>query len=298
MDRLKGKSLLTFPDDCCVVDLETTDFDPAYGEIIEIGAIRVRGGVQVDQFSALVQPDEPVDDFATKLTGITNDMLTDAQKIGAVLPVFRDFLATDIIVGHNVSFDINFLYDNSIGCGLHPVSNDFVDTMRLARIILPELEHHRLKDLRKHYQISDADAHRALGDCNATLAILSQLRATAAEKGIDLQAHQAKQKLRAGDLSAQTDQFDESHPLYGKVCVFTGTLTRMQRRDAMQLVLDLGGTCGDSVTKKTNYLIIGDGEYAASVKDGKTGKMKKAEDLILKGNDLTMLSESAFFDMI
>ena len=66
----------------------------------------------------------------------------------------------------------------------------------------------------------------------------------------------------------------------------------------MQLVANVGGENGNSVTKKTNYLVIGSEEFASSVKDGKTTKMKKAEDLRLKGNEITIISEAAFFDLL
>ena len=66
----------------------------------------------------------------------------------------------------------------------------------------------------------------------------------------------------------------------------------------MQAVANIGGICADSVTKKTNYLILGNNDYCASIKDGKSTKQKKAESLILKGQDLQILSESVFFEYI
>ena len=93
-------------------------------------------------------------------------------------------------------------------------------------------------------------------------------------------------------------EFDETHPLYGKLCVFTGTLEKMQRKDAMQIVVDLGGQVGNSVTKKTNFLILGNNDYCPLIKDGKSSKQKKAETLKLAGNDIEIISEDVFYDMI
>lgn len=101
-------------------------------------------------------------------------------------------------------------------------------------------------------------------------------------------------QLHAKDITATTDNFDISHPLYGKLCVFTGTLEKMQRKDAMQLVVNLGGQCGDNVTAKTNYLILGNNDFCSLIKDGKSNKQKKAESLILKGKDIQILSENVF----
>lgn len=298
MERKKGRSLIQFADDCCIVDVETTGLDPAYSEIIEIGALRVRGGEPRDRFTMLVKPADPVDDFITKLTGITNEMLADALPLKAVLPVFRTFLGDDLIVGHNVNFDINFLYDGCEALNLDLVTNDFVDTMRLSRIVHSELNHHRLKDMCKLYNIENQREHRAISDCEATLKLIQHLKEDAAAKRIDLSQYpRAKRKLSASDLSAQTDTFDESHPLFDKECVFTGKM-RIERRQAMQLVLNLGGRCADNVTKRTDFLIIGNTEYCSNMKGEKTGKMKKAEEQILKGFDLTILSESAFFDLL
>lgn len=72
----------------------------------------------------------------------------------------------------------------------------------------------------------------------------------------------------------------------------------MQRKDAMQLVLDLGGEVGNSVTAKTNYLILGNNDYCSSIKDGKSNKHKKAEELKLKGKDIEIITENIFYEML
>lgn len=72
----------------------------------------------------------------------------------------------------------------------------------------------------------------------------------------------------------------------------------MTRKDAMQIVVNLGGNIANSITKKTNFLVIGSEEFASTVKDGKTNKMKKAEEYILKGTDISIVSENTFFDLI
>ena len=91
---------------------------------------------------------------------------------------------------------------------------------------------------------------------------------------------------------------DNTHPLYNKVCVFTGTLEKYSRQEAAQIVVNLGGSCGNSVTKKTNYLILGNNDYCSMIKDGKSSKQKKAEEYKLKGQDIEIIPESVFYDMI
>lgn len=298
MKREKGKSLVQFQKDFCVIDIETTGLDPQYDEIIEICALRIRDWKVTDVFSELVKPSESIDEFIEELTGITNEMVANAPDLQSVLPSFLDFIASDVLVGHNINFDINFLYDMSEQLVHKLLQNDFCDTMRLARIILPELDHHRLKDLCKHYSLDNKQAHRAESDCRVTLSLYSELQNTASQKQIDLEHYFQKKILRAADLSAQITDFDETHPLYDKLCVFTGALEKMTRKEAMQAVLNVGGQCSDSVTKKTDYLILGTFDYCSGVKGNKSGKQKKAEELILKGNPLTILSESTFYDLL
>lgn len=295
----KGKSLLTFPADYTVVDIETTGLDTRWDEIIELSALRVRGGEVCGRYSTFVKPENEISDFITSLTGITNEDVADAPAIAEAIPGFLDFVGSDIVVGHNVHFDVNFIYDAATIYVGTPVTNDIVDTMRLARHILPQLKHHRLHDVADTLGIIPTGAHRGLVDCETTHAVLQGLRAVADLSGIDLShVSAATHGVRAAGITAEPGKERPDSPLYGKVCVFTGTLERMQRKDAMQLVVNLGGSCGDSVTAKTNFLILGNNDYCTTIKDGKSTKQKKAEALILKGNDLQILSETTFYDMI
>ena len=81
------------------------------------------------------------------------------------------------------------------------------------------------------------------------------------------------------------------------VC-FTGTLEKFPRKEALQIVTNLGGIPTDSVTRNTNILVLGNNDYCSSIKDGKSSKQKKAEELILKGHDIIIVSEKSFYDML
>ena len=104
--------------------------------------------------------------------------------------------------------------------------------------------------------------------------------------------------LRAKDIHTEASDFDPESPFYSKTCVFTGTLERIVRKDAMQIVANLGGINSDSVTKKTNYLILGNNDYCKSIKDGKSSKQKKAEKYKLEGQAIEIIPENVFYDMI
>ena len=301
MRKGKGKSVIYFPSTYTVLDIETTGLDPRYCEIIEISAMKYSSGQNIGTFSTLVKPSEPIDEYITSLTGITNDMLKNAPDIVETMQKFYNFVGSDLIVGYNVNFDINFLYDNLLNCHSLTLSNSFIDVMRIARKVLPDLKNHKQVTVAEHYGISTAGAHRAAVDCEICNAIFEKLQAdilAAGQSLEDFKLSSKKSELHAKDISTENISFDTSHPLFGKVCVFTGTLEKMSRKDAMQLVVDLGGSVGDNVTKKTNYLILGNNDFCQSIKDGKSNKQKKAEDLILKGHDIEILSENVFYDLV
>ena len=301
----KGKSLILFPADYTVLDLETTGYSPIYDEIIEIAALKVRGGKIVDSFNSLVKPSGIIGAAVTEHTGITNEMLAAAPLPADILPAARDFMGNDIIVGHNIVFDINFLYDWFIEFKSEPVSNDFVDTLRLARKIYPDFEHHRLADISSALEIEAEGFHRALWDCHTTYHCFNAFYKTISESiGVESfinsfiksKSHHVwgpKTDLRT--ITAETTDFDETHPLYGKRCVFTGTLEKMSREEAAQSVVNIGGICDNGVTKKTNFLILGNNDYSSGTK---TSKHKKAEAYKLAGADIEIIPESVFYDML
>lgn len=297
----KGKSLLDFPSSYVVIDIETTGLDPRYCDIIEIAAVKYSSGQKTDTFSTLIKPSEPIDEYITALTGITNEMLKNAPDISEGILNFYNFVGNDLLVGHNVNFDINFLYDNLEEFHNLILSNSFIDVMRVARKVLPDLKNHKQGTIAEHYKISISGAHRAAIDCETCFSCFEALRNDFLSSGgsmEDFKVSNSRKELRAKDVSTDKSVFDTSHPLFGKTCVFTGTLEQMSRKDAMQLVVDLGGFVGDNVTKKTNYLILGNNDFCKSIKDGKSNKQKKAEDLILKGCDLEILSEGVFYDLV
>ena len=295
----KGKSLIALPSNFTLIDLETTGLSPEYDEIIEVSALRVRDFKVVDEFSSLVQPSEEIDDFIEELTGITNEMLRHAKTISSVMPEFLNFIGSDIVVGHNVNFDINFIYDKSIY--FHFFSNDFVDTMRLSRFLRKDERHHRLTDVCKRYNISNPNAHRALSDCHTTFECYEHIREEINSRFGNVEnfiKSNRRVHFKANDIIADVSKNDETSLLYEKVCVFTGVLEKMTRKEAMQLVADIGGFVADSVTKKTNFLVLGNNDYSKSIKGGKSTKQKKAEKLKLSGQDIEVISEDVFYDIL
>lgn len=300
----KGSSIIDFPKKYVVLDLETTGLSPEWDNIIEIGAIKVENSVITDTYQQLVNPGFPIGSFIQNLTGITNDMLESQPSIDDVLPHVDRFIENNIIVGHNVNFDINFLYDSFKLYLDKPFSNGFIDTMRISKKVLPGLDHYRLIDIVFELGIEGSEFHRALSDCDYTYKCYETMKALIEvdfggqdqfKKGFK-NNHYERLDLEA--LKPDAEEFDEAHPLYNKVCVFTGTLEKYSRQQAAQIVVNLGGSCGNSVTKKTNFLILGNNDYCSTIKDGKSVKQKKAEEYKLKGQDIEIIPENVFYDMI
>lgn len=324
MREHKGKSLIALPSDYVVIDTETTGLDYEYCGIIEVSAVRCSGGSVVDKFTSLVKPDlvttyypcrndgagewvtRYVDQYITDLTGITNEMLAEAPEPEEVMPKLLDFLGDFVLIGHNANFDVNFLYDAAMDTCGKPLSNDFIDTLRIARKVFPELKHHRLSDIAQACGVTADDAHRAEADCLTTAACFEHMKKTILSSQTEAEfAYRFSSAWKSGNyneslrnITATTDQIDDTNPVFGKIVVFTGAMTTMSRKEGFQLVANLGGIPADSITKKTNYLVIGGEEFASCVKNGKTKKMQKAESYQAKGEEITILSESAFFDMI
>lgn len=291
----KGQSILAAVDSFVAVDLETTGLSPMFDDIIELAAVRYSGGNTVGAFSQLVDPDCEIDGFITELTGITNEMLHGQPTIDEALPRFLDFVGDSVIVGHNVNFDVNFLYDSCTDLELPPFRNDFIDTMRMARRLYKELPDHRLDTVLAALELPARDLHRAENDADLTAkAYLRMLQ----EPDFDYAMRSNPWTVKAKDITAREGFTNENSPLFGRVCVFTGALENFTRKEAMQIVADIGGIPNDSMTKKTNFLILGNNDYCKSIKDGKSSKQKKAEKMILDGADLQIIPESVFIDMV
>ena len=163
----KGQSL---NDTYVVFDLETTGFSSIKDKIIEIGAVKVENGVITDKFSTFVNPKVPIPFEITNLTGITDDMVMEAPDIETILPQFLEFVGDAVLVAHNASFDVSFIEQN---CRYQDITPDFtsVDTVAMARILLPTLSKFKLNVVANALHISLENHHRAVDDAGATAEI-------------------------------------------------------------------------------------------------------------------------------
>ncbi len=175
----KGQSLM---DSFVVFDIETTGFSSVTNHIIEIGAVKVENGKIVDRFSTYVNPQEPIPYRITKLTTITDADVMDAPTIDQVLPEFFAFCEGCVLVAHNASFDTGFIKENARKLEL-PYAYTHVDTLAMARVLLPQLAKFTLDHVAKTVGVSLENHHRAVDDAEATAEIFEKFIPMLLEKG-------------------------------------------------------------------------------------------------------------------
>jgi ATP-dependent DNA helicase DinG len=152
------------------LDLETTGLDPEHDAIIEIGAVRFRGDEELDTWSRLVNPGQPIPFKIEQLTGITSEEAAAAPPLELVIDDLRRFVSDYPIVGHNIPFDLSFLHRRRLF--LH---NQAIDTFELASILVPHVNRYSLETLAKALGINFPVQHRALEDAQASRALFLAL---------------------------------------------------------------------------------------------------------------------------
>lgn len=181
IENPKGQSL---NDTYVVFDLETTGFSPLNNKIIEIGAVKVEKGKITDRFSTFVNPEVPIPFKIEELTSIRDDMVLDAPKIEEILPEFLKFCEGAIMVAHNAGFDMSFISKNCERQGLE-CEYTVIDTVALARVLLPQLNRFKLDTVAKALKISLDNHHRAVDDAACTAEIFVKFIAMLKDRGIE-----------------------------------------------------------------------------------------------------------------
>lgn len=169
--------------DYVVFDLETVGFSHVNDRIIEIGAVRVVNGTITDRYSTFVDPKMKLPAKIVELTKIKDEMVEGQRTIDEVLPEFLEFAKDSVLVAHNANFDMGFVRTNAKNLGL-PFENAQLDTVSMARYLLPELKRHKLDTIAKHLNIFMGSHHRAVDDAETTAQILLKFFESLKAKGI------------------------------------------------------------------------------------------------------------------
>ncbi len=175
----KGQDLNT---EYIVFDIETTGLSQKKNKIIEIGAVKVKDGEEIDRFSEFINPEEPIPYSIEQLTSITDEMVMHAPTVDVILPKFLEFCGDDIVVAHNAAFDTGFIKKNAKDLGMK-FDNTIMDTMTLSHVLLPELGKFTLDRVCKALNVKNEHHHRAVDDANATAKIFVKLYEMLVERG-------------------------------------------------------------------------------------------------------------------
>ena len=156
------------------IDVETTGISPEKERIIEIGAFRPETG---EVFRTLISPGRPLPEKITGLTGITDEMLVDAPQEREAIRQLLEFLHGDtILLGHNISFDHSFLVQAIRRCGFSEPAFQGIDTLKLSRVLCPELPNKKLETMVAHFGLTNERAHRAFEDARVTVEVYRCLK--------------------------------------------------------------------------------------------------------------------------
>ncbi len=167
-----------------VFDVETTGLNPLGGDrIIEIAAVKMKGGKKVDVFDSLINPQRPLSEHAQRINKITPEMVSSAPNIQQVLPKFLDFIGGGCLVAHNAKFDLDFLCHElaMIGRRLRPATPAW-DTLKMAKELLPQINNYQLFYIAHFLGVKVEETHRALADARLTADVFLRLLPLAREK--------------------------------------------------------------------------------------------------------------------
>ena len=284
----KPSDFLTSCPQCYIVlDVETTGLSPESDDIIEFGAIKIENGQETDCFNTFIDPGYPIPPYITQITGITDTDVAGSPDLLTAIKDIAAFISDFPIVAHNATFDLRFLFCAYQKAGMQ-TNFHYIDTLTLARHAFPELPSHRLSILIDYLGINGTQEHRALSDVRFTYQIFCACCACLTHMDLSLFAlpypstrsqrrkqYRARARADMRDIECQKSTPDPNHPFYQKKLVFTGTL-KIPRVQAAQMAVDRGAVLSGSVSKKTDYLIVGEQDPALVGESIMSSKEKRA----------------------
>jgi DNA polymerase-3 subunit epsilon len=305
------------------IDFETANSDRS--SACAVGLVTVEGGEIVRRVRHLIRPDPLVfDRFCVEIHGITARDVADAPTFGEIWPSLWAAVSGPL-VAHNAAFDMSVLRKSLDKLGGNYPDSDYFCTLAISRIVWPQLATHKLNIIASHLGITFRH-HDAAEDAEASALIaISACRHNRVACLYDLQeiigcragrlasprrgdrpattasrprSNNALWGLRAADVLPSTNGIDADSPCFGRSFVFTGELSSMKRREAMQQVVDRGGACHDAVKRSTDYLVLGQEGFLGYQAGHKSTKIRKAEAQQAKGLPISIISEENFLNML
>lgn len=306
-------------------DFTCVDFETANNNMnsaCSVGLVSVVGTQIVKREYFLIKP--PGEHFRhenIEIHGITPEKVMNSPSFSEVWKEIEHYFAdSEYIIAHNAYFDMSVLYQSLDTYGIEHPNFLYIDSMSLCAKVKNEGSA-SLADCAAFFGIPMEHHHNALEDAVVCAEIvirsINNSRYSSLEKY--LKGYYSLEKkiksfselkpkkvfkssgfsnVKISELSAATAEFDSSHPLYQKICVLTGELESLSRKDAMQKILDAGGVIKNGVTSKTNYLIVGKQDKKLVGADGLSTKEEKAYDLIKAGKNIAIINENEFLSLL
>ena len=307
------------------LDFITLDFEIAnhdYKSACSMGLVFVDNNEIVDQKHFFIQP--PTLDFnpdMVEVHRITADYVKDAKKFNEHWEELKDFFNdSNVFVAHNAQFDMSVLHACLKEYNLDLPDFTYIDSIPIStRACRGQGVGNSLKDRLDYFGIPLENHHDALADAVATAKLVIHCVKLKKRQSLDAYCRtywsipikdfselkpnksfgkrKKFNKVNVNEIAASVEIFNETHVFFGKTFVFTGELQRVDRKTAMQKVVDIGGILKSGVSKKVNYLVVGQQDKSLVGEDGLSTKEEKAYALIEQGVDIKILNEEEFLNM-
>jgi len=308
--------------DFVAIDFETANIN--YSSACSIGLVAVKNKEIVDTKYFLIQP--PTLEFDEKnisIHGIMPDNVKDAPKFPEIWNKIKHYFLNNMVVAHNAIFDMSVLRNCLEEYNLDIPDFNYLCSIPIStRACSGEGVGQSLKDRLEYFGIDLENHHNALADAEACAKLVIEVVNRKKRKSfesfckvhsslpiksfIDLKPQSSLKKggkktfdrIVISEISATTDNFDKNHIFYNKSVVFTGELMTIDRKSAMQNVVDLGGMVKSTVSSKTDYLVVGIQDKALVGEDGMSSKERKAYELKAKGHHIQIIGEDDFLEIL
>ncbi|MGS7272108.1 exonuclease domain-containing protein [Streptococcus pyogenes] len=298
------------------LDVETAN--SFRGSICSIGLVKFQDGEVIDSFYSLINPEEEFDEFNIFIHGIMPDDVIGSPTFPEIRQKIVDFIGTDIVVAHFAQFDMGALKDAYQKYHLEFDNIEYICSYRLAKAALPGQLNYKLKRLAKNLNL-ELNHHNALSDAQACGFILEHILSTNSFSELDTflkefrydktgllgqrsfkrrKDARYKENLIYKPTEEEKAAMNPDHYFSGLYFCFTGKLERMTRKEANKAVALVGGIPEKGVTQRTNILVIGEQDWRVVGTDGLSSKMKKAQSLLEKGQDIEIMTENDFIKFL
>jgi len=276
------------------IDVETAN--ERLSSICQIGIVTVKNSLIVEEWKSYVDPETHFNALNVAISGINEEIVKGAPKFPELSETLKSFLEGQVVVSHT-RFDSAALYQASGRYGLNVPKCTWLDSAQVARRTWKEFSKsgYGLKNLCQMLGY-DFEHHDALEDARAAAYVI--LEASKAEGfNVDDWLSRVRKPIDpTSNLPIRRDGNPEGS-FSGEVLVFTGALM-MTRRDAADLADKLGCKVDDGVTKRTTILVVGDQDLSKLAGQEKSNKHRKAEKLVSQGQEIRIIGETDFMDMI